>query len=103
VATITVTVVSVTLEADLRKIHAYRKRWTRKLKGRQAVLLVNRAKDRARLVDSVGACHNYYAPEGQQFDTREIERQVAVLGLVLTIGGQAAREIDGAKEERRAA
>jgi hypothetical protein len=84
----------------MRKVHTYRRNLNPRLKLRQAVLLINGAKDRARLIDSAGGCHNYYAPEGEQFDVREIERQVKALGLRLSVPGDAARAIDG--EEKRA-
>lgn len=54
-------------DTDLRAVHKTRTRTV--LSPGEAELFLNRAKTIARLIDSVQAVHNYYAPKGEEFDT----------------------------------
>jgi hypothetical protein len=87
-----INVVRVFPDADLRMIHSYRRRVARlNLRPGQAVLYVNRDGDKARLIDSARAVHNYYAPQGTEFDLDMMQRSVRALKLVLMINASKAR------------
>jgi hypothetical protein len=85
-----VKVVRVVPDADLRKVHVYRKR-VNNLRVGEAVLYVNRAGDKARLIDSSRSVHNYYAPNGTVFDLEMMQNMVKSLRLVLILSASKAQ------------
>ena len=83
----TVTITRILTDCDLRRVHKPRHHHSAHLRHHQAVLLINRDKTRARIIDSVGACHNYYAPTGEQFDVDAVRKLMREgLGIETTTG-----------------
>lgn len=78
-----VTVVRVYLKEDMRRLHAMRVRGQKRLGHAEVSLFVNERRTIARLVDSFGGIHSYYADPGYKFDLKAISEAVSVLGLRL--------------------
>ena len=58
---------------DMRKKHALREGIrAAKLKRGQCLVAFNRALDMARIIDSEGGVHDYYADKGEQFDLQAV-------------------------------
>lgn len=53
---------------DMRKKHLARKTYMVKVRVGQAAVLLNGDRKIARIIDSQGGVHDYYAPKGQKFD-----------------------------------
>jgi hypothetical protein len=84
-----VTVRRLVKEADLRRVHVYRERFSPRLKTGQAVLLANYACDKIRLIDSAGGVHNYYAPPGEIFDVALIQKHLGAMRIQLSLHAKA--------------
>jgi hypothetical protein len=92
-----VKIIRVVPDSDLRKVHAYRRR-VGHLRNGEAVLYVNRAGDKARIVDAAKAVHNYYAPAGAQFDLRMIQSMVKAMRLTLLINVSDSQKAFGSED-----
>ena len=78
---------------DLRKIHDYRKKYRKGLRPGHAVLLMNAARNKVRIIDCEGGCYNHYAPSGQEYDLELIQMQVAALRLELRLDPQGRKAL----------
>lgn len=93
----TVTITRLVKKVDLRCIHKYRNRYRRQLRTGEAVLLLNTAEDKCRLIDSAGGVHNYYADPGDVFDVKAIGGKLGALRLTLDYAEKVATPIGWAK------
>jgi hypothetical protein len=82
------TITKLVKEVDLRRVHAYRFRYMKRIKVGSAVLLMNVKRDKCRFIDSVGGVHNYYAPRGELFDLDLIEKHLGALNLAPTMSAK---------------
>jgi hypothetical protein len=92
----TVTVVSLLTEVDLRSVHKLRLEVMAslgkvRLQQHTAVLAMNRACTRARLLTRNGVVVNFYAAKGEIFDIATIQRRVDGLRFVLALSPEATK------------
>ena len=77
----TVKVTKLVPDTDMRGVHKLRAKVS--CNHQEAWLFLNRKLTIARLIDSVGGVHTYYAPKDKQFDHQRLYSMVAVMGLAL--------------------
>lgn len=98
-----VKVVHVVKDWDMRVRHRLRDgRRGSSLKRGQCLVAFNRAKNMARIIDAVGAVHDYYADKGEEYDLDLLAKHLkAGLFVDLQVGRHEA--VKGVVRLRRAA
>src|SRR3990172_13173487 len=86
----TVRVTKLVPNTDMRGVHKLRAKVS--CNSQEAWLFLNRKLTIARLIDSVGGVHTYYAPKDKQFDHQRLYGMVAVMGLALRSPSFGERE-----------
>lgn len=94
----TLRVVRVIKDVDLRKIHKGRLRYSRNIYAGEAVLLLNRVRDKCRLIDCMGGVHNYYSDDGYVFDAALLQEYVAAFRLRVILSGQKVVAVIGGRK-----
>lgn len=80
---------------NMQHRHKLRRRYSSHLRAGEVVLCLNRKRTIARLVDSAGGLHDYYAAKGQRFDLEGVQQMVRQgLRLELIIGVSERRHLD---------
>jgi hypothetical protein len=86
---------------DCRRIHRLRGlRAARQLAQMEVLLALNRERKLARIVDSAGAIHSYYAPKGTRYDVKRLQ-EIATDALGLQL--EMARPIRATRPARKKA